>query len=123
MSRSDRFPGLSDQERREILERLTVRDGVISDVPFGETRPTDSKDPGLCDFRTRLSNLPNLDDGFEKLSSEEQRLITLRFGIADGRFRSVEQIAEEFGGEPVEIEKIIDHALWKLRHPEEQQAP
>jgi RNA polymerase primary sigma factor len=51
------------------------------------------------------------------LSSRESRIIALRFGLDDGRQRTLEEVGQEFGVTRERIRQIEAKALRKLRHP------
>ena len=51
------------------------------------------------------------------LSQRESRIIALRFGLDDGRQRTLEEVGREFGVTRERIRQIEAKALRKLRHP------
>ena len=53
----------------------------------------------------------------DSLDGREQRVIRLRFGLEDGRPRTLEEVGSEFGLTRERIRQIEAHALRKLRHP------
>ncbi|HSL76018.1 MAG TPA: sigma-70 family RNA polymerase sigma factor [Candidatus Limnocylindrales bacterium] len=53
----------------------------------------------------------------DSLDGREQRVIRLRFGLEDGRPRTLEEVGNEFGLTRERIRQIEAHALRKLRHP------
>ena len=53
----------------------------------------------------------------DSLDGREQRVIRLRFGLDDGRPRTLEEVGHEFGLTRERIRQIEAHALRKLRHP------
>lgn len=58
-----------------------------------------------------------LDEVLQTLSSREQKVLRLRFGLDDGRERTLEQVGQEFGVTRERIRQIEAKALRKLRHP------
>ncbi|MDX3105115.1 RNA polymerase sigma factor RpoD [Nonomuraea angiospora] len=58
-----------------------------------------------------------LDDILATLSDREQRIIQLRFGLADGHPRTLEEVGREFGVTRERIRQIESKTLAKLRHP------
>jgi RNA polymerase primary sigma factor len=51
------------------------------------------------------------------LSERERRVLELRFGLDDGRSRTLEEVGKEFGVTRERIRQIEAKALRKLRHP------
>jgi RNA polymerase primary sigma factor len=53
-----------------------------------------------------------------ELTAEEQQVLTLRYGLDDGRFRSLDEVALLLGRRRDQVRKIEGRALRKLRHPD-----
>ena len=53
----------------------------------------------------------------DSLEGREERVLRLRFGLDDGRPRTLEEVGNEFGLTRERIRQIESHALRKLRHP------
>ena len=53
----------------------------------------------------------------DTLTEREKRVLMLRFGIADGRTRTLEEVGKEFNVTRERIRQIEAKALRKLRHP------
>jgi len=51
------------------------------------------------------------------LSDRERRVLQLRFGLEDGRSRTLEEVGRDFGVTRERIRQIEAKALRKLRHP------
>jgi RNA polymerase primary sigma factor len=51
------------------------------------------------------------------LSDREQKILKLRYGLEDGRFRTLEEVASEFGITRERVRQIEAKTLRKLRHP------
>jgi len=58
-----------------------------------------------------------LDDVLASLPAKERHIIELRFGLVDGRSRTLEEVGQEFGVTRERIRQIAAKALRKLRHP------
>ncbi|HEV2527882.1 MAG TPA: RNA polymerase sigma factor RpoD [Thermomicrobiales bacterium] len=56
-------------------------------------------------------------EALDKLTDRERKIILLRFGLQDGRFRTLEEVGREFGITRERIRQIEAKALRKLRHP------
>ncbi|CAN5750001.1 RNA polymerase sigma factor RpoD [soil metagenome] len=56
-------------------------------------------------------------EALNKLSERERKILVLRFGLEDGRFRTLEEVGMEFGITRERIRQIESKALRKLRHP------
>ena len=120
----------------EVAERLNVpvsrvrevlkisRDPVSLDTPIGE-----EDDSHLGDFiedDTVLSPADSatfsmlreeLSTALESLTERERQVVRLRFGLEDGRARTLEEVGKEFNVTRERIRRIEAKALRKLRHP------
>lgn len=56
-------------------------------------------------------------DALGELTERERKIIQLRFGLEDGRFRTLEEVGREFGITRERIRQIEAKAIRKLRHP------
>ena len=54
---------------------------------------------------------------FDELSEREERIIRLRYGLDDGRRRSLEEVGREFGVTREQIRQWESKAIMKLRSP------
>ena len=120
----------------EVAERLNVsvsrvrevlkisRDPVSLDTPIGE-----EDDSHLGDFIKDDSALSPADSAafsmlraelataLESLTDRERQVVKLRFGLEDGRARTLEEVGKEFNVTRERIRQIEAKALRKLRHP------
>ena len=58
-----------------------------------------------------------LDSVLETLTDREEKVLRMRFGLLDGRSRTLEEVGREFGVTRERIRQIEAKALRKLRHP------
>ena len=107
---------------REILK--ISQEPVSLETPIGE-----EEDSHLGDF-IRDENVPvpadaaaftllkeQLEEVLGTLTEREQKVLTLRFGLEDGRARTLEEVGKEFNVTRERIRQIEAKALRKLRHP------
>ena len=107
---------------REILK--ISQEPVSLETPIGE-----EEDSHLGDF-IQDDNVPvpadaaaftllkeQLEEVLGTLTEREQKVLTLRFGLEDGRARSLEEVGKEFNVTRERIRQIEAKALRKLRHP------
>ena len=70
---------------------------------------------GFCLIYQRLGTILELTS--VKLPDREENVLRLRFGIDDGRTRTIEEVGKVFGVTRERIRQIEAKALRKLRHP------
>ena len=58
-----------------------------------------------------------LDEVLATLTEREERVLRLRFGLVDGRVRTLEEVGKEFNVTRERIRQIEAKALRKLKHP------
>ena len=58
-----------------------------------------------------------LQEVLDTLTPREKKVLTLRFGLEDGRLRTLEEVGKEFNVTRERIRQIEAKALRKLRHP------
>ena len=108
--------GLSAEKVREVIK--------VAQLPMGE-----ENDSHLGDFIEDRNAIPPIDGASKRLLKEqieevlssltprEQRVLQLRFGLEDGRSRTLEEVGLEFHVTRERIRQIEAKALRKLRHP------
>jgi RNA polymerase primary sigma factor len=113
---------LPAEKVREIVKVAQLP--VSLEAPIGE-----EEDSHLGDFIEDRNALPPVDTASKQLLKEqlsevlsemtqrEQRVLILRFGLEDGRSRTLEEVGQEFNVTRERIRQIEAKALRKLRHP------
>ena len=113
---------MSEEKVREIMK--IAQDPVSLETPIGE-----EEDSHLGDFipdedalaPAEAAAYSLLKDQIEEvlgsLNEREQKVLKLRFGLEDGRARTLEEVGKEFDVTRERIRQIEAKALRKLRHP------
>lgn len=113
--------GIDETKAREIIK--------VSQEPTSlETPVGDEEDSHLGDFiadqglqpdeqATRELLKIHLDEVLDSLSPREKRVLQLRFGLEDGKQRTLEEVGKEFGVTRERIRQIEAKAIRKLKHP------
>ena len=113
---------ISADKVREIMKLSQIP--ISLEMPIGE-----EEDSHLGDFIEDRSNLPpvdaasrellkaQLDKVLRELTDRERKVLLLRFGLEDGRARTLEEVGKEFNVTRERIRQIEAKALRKLRHP------
>jgi RNA polymerase primary sigma factor len=119
---TDPKSAISPERVEEV--RAYGRNTVSLEQPVGEENDTELGD--LLEDPDAVSPLDAVSDQLMKeqlervldsLDGREQRVIRLRFGLDDGRPRTLEEVGHEFGLTRERIRQIESIALRKLRHP------
>ena len=78
----------------------------------------DDRYPRTCGSRSVYAFEGTADGGvLDTLTEREQKVLRLRFGLDDGRARTLEEVGKEFNVTRERIRQIEAKALRKLRHP------
>lgn len=86
------------------------KDSTLGDfIPDEEIRPEDQASAEL--LKSHLSEV------LDTINDREKKVLKLRFGLDDGRQRTLEEVGREFGVTRERIRQIEAKALRKLRHP------
>ncbi len=113
--------GIDAAKAREIIK--------VSQEPTSlATKVGDEEDSELGDFieapglkpdeqATRELLKGHLDEVLDTLSPREKRVLQLRFGLEDGKQRTLEEVGKEFGVTRERIRQIEAKAIRKLKHP------
>jgi RNA polymerase primary sigma factor len=110
-------------ERVREIERM-VREPVSLDLPIGDEDDSflgdfiaDGDAPAPPEIATRQLMKEQVTDLLATLNARERRVVELRFGLTDGRSRTLDEVGQEFGLTRERIRQIEGGALRKLRHP------
>ena len=114
--------GLPIEKVRDILK--IAQEPVSLETPIGEEEDShlgdfipdeDASEPSEAASFTLLKE--QLMEVLSTLTPREQKVLELRFGITDGRTRTLEEVGKEFNVTRERIRQIEAKALRKLRHP------
>ena len=107
---------------REIMK--ISQDPVSLETPIGEEEDShlgdfiqDENVAVPADAATQTVLKEQLEEVLETLTEREQKVLKLRFGLEDGRARTLEEVGKEFDVTRERIRQIEAKALRKLRHP------
>ena len=125
-----------DPTTEEIAERLEMpveriqeiiriaQDPVSLETPIGEEEDShlgdfiqDDDAPAPADAASLMLLKEQLNEVLSTLSDREARVLRLRFGLEDGRARTLEEVGKEFDVTRERIRQIEAKALRKLCHP------
>ncbi|MTI66012.1 MAG: RNA polymerase sigma factor RpoD [Firmicutes bacterium] len=113
---------LDEEKVREIIK--IAQEPVSLETPIGEEEDShlgdfipddDAQAPSEAATFTLLKE--QLVDVLDTLTPREQKVLRLRFGLDDGRARTLEEVGKEFDVTRERIRQIEAKALRKLRHP------
>ncbi|MEX0699974.1 MAG: sigma-70 family RNA polymerase sigma factor [Acidimicrobiia bacterium] len=115
-----------DLTTERLIELTRIAQDTISlETPVGEeedstlgdfVEDTDAQVPAdAATFRLLQENLAL---ALEGLNPREREVLIMRFGLADGRMRTLEEVGEHFKVTRERIRQLETKALAKLRHPE-----
>ncbi len=107
---------------REIIK--ISQEPVSLEMPIGEEEDSnlgdfieDNKILAPADAASRKMLKEQMDDVLGTLSERERQVLAMRFGLDDGRTRTLEEVGKAFGVTRERIRQIEAKALRKLRHP------
>ena len=114
--------GITVDRVREIL-RIS-QDPVSLETPIGEEEDShlgdfipDEDAPAPAEAASRTLLKEQLSEILGTLTPREEKVLRLRFGLEDGRPRTLEEVGKEFDVTRERIRQIEAKALRKLRHP------
>jgi RNA polymerase primary sigma factor len=113
---------VSDDKVRQVLD--VSRHPISLEAPVGQDGDAflgdfieDESMPHPLELASHELLKSQICDALSKLTERERKIIVLRFGLEDGRFRTLEEVGREFGITRERIRQIEAKALRKLRHP------
>ncbi len=114
--------GMSADKVREIMK--IAQDPVSLETPIGEEEDShlgdfipDDASPAPADAASYTLLREQLNEVLKTLTPREESVLKLRFGLEDGRSRTLEEVGKEFNITRERIRQIEAKALRKLRHP------
>ena len=114
--------GMSSDKVREIMK--IAQDPVSLETPIGEEEDShlgdfiqDEDTPAPADAASQTILREVIERELHTLTPREEHVIKLRFGLYDGRTRTLEEVGKEFDITRERIRQIEAKALRKLRHP------
>lgn len=113
---------ISPDKVREIMK--ISQEPVSLETPIGEEEDSNLGDfiededaPAPASAASSSLLKEQIDQVLDSLTDREKRVLELRYGIEDGRPRTLEEVGKEFGVTRERIRQIESKALRKLRHP------
>ncbi|MCT4585416.1 MAG: RNA polymerase sigma factor RpoD [Peptostreptococcaceae bacterium] len=113
---------MPEEKIREILK--IAQEPVSLETPIGEEEDShlgdfipDDDAPAPAEAAAYSLLKEQLEDVLGSLNEREQKVLKLRFGLEDGRARTLEEVGREFDVTRERIRQIEAKALRKLRHP------
>ena len=113
---------MSEEKVREIMK--IAQDPVSLETPIGEEEDSHLGDfipdeDALAPAEAAACSLlkDQIEEVLGSLNEREQKVLKLRFGLEDGRARTLEEVGKEFDVTRERIRQIEAKALRKLRHP------
>ena len=113
---------MSVDKVREIMR--VAQEPVSLETPIGEEEDShlgdfipDDEAPAPADAASHILLREQLGEVLHTLTPREEKVLRLRFGLEDGRSRTLEEVGKEFNVTRERIRQIEAKALRKLRHP------
>lgn len=119
---AEQMPGMSAEKVREI-QKISL-DPVSFETPIGEEDDShlgdfieDSETLSPFDYAANELLKDELNEVLLELTDREEKVLRLRFGLEDGKTRTLEEVGKEFNVTRERIRQIEAKALRKLKHP------
>lgn len=122
---SDQIAAELDMPVEKVREIMRVAQEPVSlETPIGEEEDShlgdfipDEDAPAPSDVASHTLLKEQLGEVLATLTPREEKVLKLRFGLEDGRSRTLEEVGKEFNVTRERIRQIEAKALRKLRHP------
>ena len=119
---AEKMDGMTPAKVREI-QKISL-EPVSLETPIGEEDDSHLGDfiedeviENPVDYTTRVVLREQLDEVLDTLTDREENVLRLRFGLDDGKMRTLEDVGKVFNVTRERIRQIEAKALRKLRHP------
>lgn len=113
---------ITEERVREIMK--IAQEPVSLETPIGEEEDShlgdfieDEDALAPADSASYILLKEQLEEVLESLTDREKKVLRLRFGLDDGKARTLEEVGKQFGVTRERIRQIEAKALRKLRHP------
>ena len=114
--------GMSVEKIREVLK--IAQEPIPLETPIGEEEDShlgdfipDEDITAPSDAASQVMLKEELEDVLKTLTEREAKVLKMRFGLEDGRMRTLEEVGRDFNVTRERIRQIEAKALRKLRHP------
>ena len=114
--------GISVEKVREVLK--IAQEPIPLETPIGEEDDShlgdfipDEEITAPADAASQVMLKEELEEVLKTLTDREARVLKMRFGLEDGRMRTLEEVGRDFNVTRERIRQIEAKALRKLRHP------
>ena len=114
--------GMSVEKIREVLK--IAQEPIPLETPIGEEEDShlgdfipDEDITAPADAASQVMLKEELEDVLKTLTDREAKVLKMRFGLEDGRMRTLEEVGRDFNVTRERIRQIEAKALRKLRHP------
>jgi len=113
--------GISFEQFNQIssvaLEPISLDIKITNDEDISLVDVIPTWDEAIEDMLIKKSLRENIEKAMDSLTIKERKVINLRYGLEDGKQRSLQDIADKFNITRERIRQIINSALSKLREP------
>jgi RNA polymerase primary sigma factor len=119
---AEKIPGMTPEKVRDTMKYAL--EPVSLETPIGEEEDShlgdfipDEDSPAPAEAASYTLLKEQINEVLHTLTPREEQVLKLRFGLEDGRTRTLEEVGKEFDITRERIRQIEAKALRKLRHP------